>query len=56
MEVGQTGGVGGGLTPPLESPIVRGTNAFPAYNPEDDPPVGWSRKFKRKMKKKSKKH
>jgi hypothetical protein len=60
-EVGQTGGVGGGLTPPRLDPLERGTQAFPQYDqgdkssPEsDDPPTGWSKKkrMKKKMKKK----
>jgi len=48
IEVGQTGGVGGGLTPPRLNPLERGTNAFPHYSNDDKPPVGWSKK---KMKK-----
>jgi hypothetical protein len=50
MEVGQTGGAGGGITPTKLDPLERGTNAFPHYNVEDNPPVGWSKK---KMKKDS---
>jgi len=42
MEVGQTGGVGGGLTPPKLNPLERGTNAFQRYSQDDDPPTGWS--------------
>lgn len=51
MEVGQTGGVGGGLTPPSLNPLERGTNAFPRYGNDDKPPTNWSKKTKRRMKK-----
>ncbi|MCK9459676.1 MAG: hypothetical protein M0R80_08560 [Proteobacteria bacterium] len=49
-EVGQTGGVGGGLTPPKENPMVAGPGALPQYNNGEDPPTGWS-KLKRRLKK-----
>lgn len=48
-EVGQTGGVGGGLTPPRLNPLERGIGAMPQYNKTEDPPVGWSR-VKRRLK------
>jgi len=52
-EVGQTGGVGGGLEPPRLNPLERGSNALPHYSKNDDPPVGWSkerRRIRKKMK------
>jgi hypothetical protein len=51
LEVGQTGGVGGGLEPPKLNPLERGTNAFPHYNRGDNPPVGWSKERRRVVKK-----
>lgn len=50
MEVGQTGGVGGGLEPPKLNPLERGTNAFQKYGHSDDPPVGWSKTHRRIVK------
>lgn len=54
LEVGQTGGVGGGLTAPVLNPFERGTNAMPYYSDDEKPPTGWSRRksMKKKMKKK----
>ena len=52
-EVGQTGGVGGGLEPPKSNPMERGNGALPTYSQNDNPPVGWSKlkRMKKNMKK-----